>query len=256
MRLSLVRAIGILLVIVCESHAAEVPPATIAGLPTQTIADFAAGKIAEAIPREYEKYQDWGKTKRMTTGVDFKGHVWDPKIDRHKSEVNDGIWKHYRLTLVEPDKNLSVRIENLRSVDAGRIAFTLLLSGKVHGWAQARVFEEGVPLGTYTGEGDSLVDLAIDGEIAIETTPSSFISGIAIRPHVTTAQVKLDDFRLSRFGEIKGSLARELGKGMKDLIEDQLEGPKLVDKINHAIDKKQDKLKITPEKLLGLTTKK
>jgi hypothetical protein len=256
MRFRPLLAIIFLLAITIESRAADEPPATIAGLPTQTIADFVAGKIAEAIPRETEKYQDWGKTKQITTGVDFKGHVWDPKIDRRKSEVNDGIWKHYRVTLVEPDKNLAVRIDNLRSLDAGRIAFTLQATAKVHGWAQARVYEDGVPLGTYTAEGDSVVDMSIDGEIAVEAIPASFLAGVAIEPHVSAVRVKLDDFRLTRLGEIKGSLAHELGKGMKDLIEDELDGPKLADKLNHSIDKRRERLKITPEKLLGLSAKK
>jgi hypothetical protein len=235
---------------------ADDAPATVGGLPSETVANFVAGMIADAIPREYEKYQDWGNTKRITTGLDFKGHPWDPKIDRRKSEVNDGIWKHYRVTLVEPEKNLTVRIENLRNVNAGRIAFTLEVAAKLHGWAQARVYEDGVPLGTYTAEGDSVVDLSIDGEIGLQTTPSSFLTGIAIEPHVAAVRVKLDDFRLTRLGEIKGALAHELGKGMRDLIQDELDGPKLVDKLNHSIDKRRERLKITPEKLLGLTTKK
>ena len=113
--------------IVCESHAAESAAGDDrAGSRRRRSPNFAAGKIAEAIPREYEKYQDWGKTKQMTTGVDFKGHLWDPKIDRRKSEVNDGIWKHYRLTLVEPDKNLAVRIENCEAWTRPN-RFTLML---------------------------------------------------------------------------------------------------------------------------------
>jgi hypothetical protein len=255
MRVTPFLALLLILSAVVGTRAADVP-ATVGGLPSEAVANFVAGMIADAIPREYEKYKDWGNTKRITTGVDFRGHVWDPKIDRRKSEVNDGVWKHYRVTLVEPDKNLTVRVDNLRGLDAGRIAFTLEVTAKIHGWAQARVYEDGVPLGTYTAEGDSVVDLSIDGEIALETTPSSFLAGIAIEPHVTAVRVKLDDFRLTRLGEIKGSLAHELGKGMRDLIEDELDGPKLVDKLNHSIDKRRDKLKITPEKLLGLSSKK
>jgi hypothetical protein len=245
----------VLSAVVGTRAADDASPPTIGGLPSEAVANFVAGMIADAIPHEYEKYKDWGNTKRITTGLDFKGHPWDPKIDRRKSEVNDGIWKHYRVTLVEPEKNLTVRIDNLHSLDAGRIAFTLEVAAKLHGWAQARVYEDGVPLGTYTAEGDSVVDLSIDGDIALETTPSSFLAGIAIEPHVTAARVTLDDFRLTRLGEIKGPLAHELGKGMRDLIQDELDGPKLVEKLNHSIDKRRNKLKITPEKLLGLTSK-
>ena len=195
----------LVLSVVTGARAADAPP-TVGGLPSEAVARVVGGMIADAIPREYEKYKDWGNTKQITTGLEFKGHPWDPKIDRRKSEVNDGVWKHYRVTLVEPEKNLSVRVENLRSLDAGQVGFTLNVTAKVHGWAQARVFGDGVPLGTYTGEGDSMVNLTIDGEIALETTPSAFLTGVAIHPHVTAARVRLDDFRLTRIGEIKGVL--------------------------------------------------
>lgn len=239
------------LLVAAGTMAEDAPPATVGGFSSEAVANVVSKMIADAIPRDYEKYKDWGNTKRITTGLDFKGHPWDPKIDRRKSDVNDGIWKHYRVTLVEPDKNLVVRIDNLRSLEAGRIAFTLNVSAKVHGWAQARVFEDGIPLGTYTGEGDSVVNLSIDAEVGLETTPSSMLTGIVIEPYVTAARVKLDDFHLDRIGEIRGSLARELGDGLKRLIEDDLDGPKLADKLNHSIDKHREKLKITPEKLLG-----
>jgi hypothetical protein len=216
------------------------------------VAHIVSGMIADAIPRDYEKRQDWGKTKEITTGLEFKGHPWDPKIDRQETEVNDGVWKHYKVSLVDPNQNLTVNIEDLRSLEAGHIAFRLVVTAKVHGWAQARVYETGIPLGTYTAEGDSRVNLAIDSDIALETTPSSFLTGIAIKPHVSAAQVKLDEFHLTRFGELKGALAHDLGDGLKHLVEDELDGPKLVDKLNHALEKKQKKLVITPEKLLGL----
>jgi hypothetical protein len=257
MRSKLLIAGSFVLLVICSAGVAEVtPPTAVGGLPPEAVAKVVADMIADAIPREYEKYKDWGNTKRITTGLDFKGHPWDPKIDRRKSDVNDGVWKHYRVTLVEPEKNLAVRVDNLRSLDAGQVGFTLNITAKLHGWAQARVFGDGVSLGTYTGEGDSVVNLTIDGEIALETTPSSFLTGVAIHPHVTAARVKLDDFRLTRIGEIRGALAHDLGDGLKRLIEDELEGPKLVDKLNHSIDKHREKLKITPERLLGMTSKR
>jgi hypothetical protein len=243
------------MLIACTApSAADAPPVTVGRVATEAVAKGVADMIAEAIPREYEKYKNWGHTKRITTGVDFRGHLWDPKIDRRKSEVNDGLWTHYRVTLVEPEKNLAVRLENLRSLDAGQIAFTLNVTAKVQGWAQARVYKDGVPLGTYTAEGDSAVDLTIDGEIVLEATPSSFLTGIAIEPHVSAARVTLADFRLTRLGAIQGPLAEDLGDGLRHLVKDELEGPKLVDKLNHALDKRREKLKITPEKLLRLTT--
>ena len=87
------------------------------------------------VPREFKGSKDWGKTTRITSGVRSYGNFFDFNIHRKTSEVNDGVWKKYRLTLVEPEKNLTVRIDNLHSIDSGKHALTLFVAAKVHGWA-------------------------------------------------------------------------------------------------------------------------
>src|SRR4029077_5833790 len=121
-----------------------------------------------------------------------------------KSDVNHGVWKHYRVTLIEPDKNLVVQIQNLRSLEGGRIAFTLFVTARLHLWAQAKVYQDGIHLGALTAEGDTTVRLWLDSEVGIETVPASFLAGIAVRPHVDAARLKLDDFKLTRIGEVQG----------------------------------------------------
>ena len=198
--------------------------------------------IADAIPREYERKKDWGRTKEITTGLRSSGNFFKFDIHRTKCTVNDGVWKHYRATLVEPEKNLLVRIENLRSLEAGKIAFTLFVSTKLHGWGRAKVYESGVHLIALEAEADATVSLWLDCEIALETTPASFLTGVAVRPHVTKARMSLDEFRLTRISDVSGPVVRELGDGIKGLIQDELKGPKLAAKLNHSIDKRRDKL--------------
>jgi hypothetical protein len=216
-------------------------------------AQIVARLIADAIPREFERKKDWGRTTQITSGVRSSGNFFKFDIHRKKSMVNDGVWKHYRATMIEPEKNLRVRIDNLRSVAAGKIAFTLFATTRLHGWGRAKVYESGVHIIALEAESDAKVSLWLDCEIAIEAAPASFLTGIAVRPQITSARMQLDEFRLTRVSDVSGPIVRELGDGIKGLIEDELNGPKLAAKLNHSIEKRRDKLVFTPEMLLGAT---
>ncbi len=225
-------------------------PAATGGSPA-ALAQLVAGMIAEVIPREFDRSKDWGRTKRITTGLRSSGNFFEFDIHRKKSQVNHGVWKHYRAALVEPEKNLLVRIDNLRSLEAGKIAFTLFVSTKLHGWARAKVYEQGVHLIAFEAEADAKASLWLDCEIALEMAPASLLTGIAVRPQVTNARLSLDEFRLLRISDVSGPVVRELGDGLRHLIEDELNGPKLVKRLNRSIEKRRDRLVFTPEMLLG-----
>jgi hypothetical protein len=228
--------------------AASSPP----GVGPEVLAQIAAKIIAAEIPREYERKKDWGKTKEVTTGLRSSGNFFKFDIHRQKSEVNHGIWKHYRLTLVDPDKNLSVQIENLRTLESGRVALTLNVAAKVHGWARATVYDRGIHLIGLEAEGDTGIRLSLDAEIGLQSVKTdSILPGYAVDPVVTDARIKFDDFRLTRISDVRGTLAHELGIVLREAVEDELKGSKLADKINHSIDKHRDRLQLTPEMLLG-----
>jgi hypothetical protein len=222
------------------------------GMAPELVAQIAAKIIAAEIPREYERSKDWGHTKEVTTGLRSSGNFFKFDIHRQKSEVNHGVWKKYRLTLVDPDKNLDVHIDNLRTLETGRFALTLNIAAKVHGWARAKVYDRGVHLIALEAEGDTRIRLSLDAEIGIESVKTdSFLPGLAIDPIVTDARLKFDDFRLTRISDVRGTLAHELGIVLREAVEDELKGRKLADKINHSIDKRRDRLRLTPEMLLG-----
>ena len=226
-------------------------PAAATNVSPDATAQIVARMISEAIPRDYDRTKDWGRTKRITTGLRSSGNFFAFDVQRKKSEVNHGVWKHYRATLVEPEKNLLVRIDNLRSLAAGKIAFTLFVTSKLHGWGRAKVYDHGIHLIALEAEADAKVSLWLDCEITLEAAPASFLTGIAVRPQVTAARMSLDEFRLARVSDVSGPIVHELGDGLRHLIEDELNGPKLADKLNRSIQKRRDKLVFTPEMLLG-----
>lgn len=228
-----------------------------AGVAPELLSQAAAKIIAAEIPREFERKKDWGRTKEVTTGVRSSGNFFKFDIHRQTSEVNHGIWKHYRLTLVDSDKNLDVKIEGLRTLESGRVALTLNVAAKVHGWARAKVYDRGIHIVALEAEGDTNIRLSLDAEIGVESVKSdSFLPGYAIDPVVTAARLKFDDFRLTRISDVRGTLAHELGIVLREAVEDELKGQKLANKINHSINKHRDRLQLTPEMLLGNTAPK
>jgi hypothetical protein len=234
---------------------AESPIATSATNSAPSAVDLSrivAELIAEAIPREYERAEDWGQTKRITTGLRSSGNFFKFDIHRRKSEVRHGVWKKYRVTLLEPEKHLAVRIENLRHIEPGRTALTLTVVAKVHGWARAKVYERGIHLIALETEATTTVRLSIDAEISLRSIPSgSWLPGVAVRPVITDARLALDDFRMARISDLRGTLARELGDALRHVIEDEFTGPKLVAKLNRSIEKQSDRLQFSLEMPFG-----
>jgi hypothetical protein len=70
---------------------------------------------------------------------------------------------------------------------------------------------------------------------------------IEFRPKVTAAHVELVSFRVHRISQIGGPMAKHLGNGLRELLEDKLRDydDKLVEKINKQIEKQQSKLHIS-----------
>jgi hypothetical protein len=226
-------------------------------IPPNVISEVAAHIIAAEIPREYERSKDWGRTKEMTTGVRSSGNFFKFDVHRTRSQVNDGVWKKYKLTLVEPEKNLNVSIENVRTLEGGHFALTLNVTAKVHGWARIKVYESGVHIIAVEAEGDTNVKLSVGANIGVQSVmTSAYLPGIAVDPTVTDVRIKFKDFELRRISDVRGTLAHELGILLREAVEDELKGPKLAERINAAIRKHPERLQLTPEMLIGKVSAK
>ena len=230
---------------------------TASGLAPDVISEVAARIIAAEIPHEYERSKDWGRTKEVTTGLRSSGNFFKFDIHRKRSEVHDGVWKKYRLTLVEPEKNLVVSIENLRTLESGRIALTLNVAAKLHGWARIKVYESGVHIIAVEAEGDTTVKLSLDATIGVRTLlQDGYLPVVEIDPIVAGARLNFKEFELRRISNVRGAFAHEVGILLREAVEDELKGPKLAEKINASIKKHPERLRFSPEILAEKGAKK
>jgi hypothetical protein len=113
-----------------------------------------------------------------------------------------------------------------------------VLDGVCHGWAQARVYNRGLHVITLTTEGDAALTVRAEFNVTISATPANVFASLQLVPVATNVQVDVRDFKLTKFGELHGDLSRELGHGLKRIIEHELDGQKLALKVNRAIQKK------------------
>lgn len=216
----------------------------------QALAAMLSRLIENAIPLEYDKQKDWGATKEIPTGLRVEGHGFDVRLKKRKRAVNHGVWKHYKLRLVEPEQNLAIQLVALRPLTPGRMAFTLHGAARIDAWARAKVYQYGVHLIALETESDMRVRLAIDGEFGVQAGGSGAATTLAFVPVITAAQLSIDEFHLRRVSNADGPIVHELGDGVRRLVEEELNGPRLVEKLNRAIDKKRDRLTFQPVEVL------
>ncbi len=235
-------------VMVGVAIAAE-PPAIESSLPVnESLSSLAQRIVLENLPKEFVDQRDWGHTTRVINGLHFNSDGDRLKIEKHTKEVKDGIWKQYRIDLIDPEHQLQIRIADLRQIDSSHHAFAVLLSAKLHTEGRWEQWKDGIKLLNVNAEADSRIEARLDCEMAIDWKPAGVLGQFTVEPKVTGARLDLVDFDLKKVSKIEGHLAHELGERLKDTLAKKLhaEEPKLIEKLNRAIAKRQDRLKFSP----------
>ena len=113
--------------------------------------------IEDAIPLEYDKQKDWGATTRDPRRHAHRRERLPRTLDKRKRTVNHGVWKHYKLRLIEPEQNLAVELADLRPIAPGRVAFTLHSRRQARRLGAGKVYQYGVHLIALEMESDMRV---------------------------------------------------------------------------------------------------
>jgi len=167
-------------------------------------------------------------------------------------DVNDGTWTRYRVTPLNPDKHLEVRVEKIEPLDGNKVRLELSASAKLRVFGRLSQWERGVQLVSLSAEADTVVRVQGTVEVALKLDPTKLPPDVYLEPTVTKADVKIADFDLRRVGQLDGPLIRSLSDDARDVIEAELKErrPKLVASLNKKLAKKQDKLKFSLSELL------
>jgi hypothetical protein len=202
--------------------------------------------ILNELKDKYEDDKNWGHQREALRGFRVRGSVIRPRFEKRTKPVNDGFWQRYVVTVVEPEQQLRVGLDNLRLVENGRIAFTLRLSARLRGDANVEQWERGVKLFGTSGQGDAIVSATIDCDVGIRFEPGKLTSDVLLDPHVGAIHLDLVDLDVKRLSHFGGKMAHEIGDSFTPMVARQLkrrEG-KIADKANASIAKHRDRLRL------------
>ena len=211
-----------------------------------------AEMILERLPNSYVNEKEWGKTKEVFDGVRLRREGWKLETERKWKRVNDGVWKRYELDLPKDKSAIDLTIDNLELGANNVCQVSLICESPVDAFARVSVWERGVQIVSINADADARVRVRIQAEVAVQLDISRLPPDIVLHPRVISAEVELVSYRLNRVSQLHGPLAKHLGNGLRELIEDRVAdaNDSLVGKLNRQIDKKRDRLRLSLTKSL------
>jgi hypothetical protein len=203
--------------------------------------------VVDNLPGDYEDTKKWGQTRKRWDGLHIRIDGLKVDTKRRWKTVNHGTWQRYRVTLVDPEEHLRVRVVHLHRVGPGKIGFDLLLDARLNVWGRLQEWNNGLRLFSLSGEAQADVELQLGVELATTIDPTRFPPDVLLQPKVDSARIDVRSFRLKRISKADGPLVRELGDSLENVVRKKLaeKNVKLAAKINRQIDKKKDDLRLS-----------
>ena len=208
---------------------------------------LATSIVRDQIPEQYVDTRKWGQTKKVFDGWHVKADGLKVYTKRKWKDANHGVWKRYRITQIQPEKNIVVRINNIRELNEGRVAFTVELTSRVNAYARLQNWRRGIRLASISVDANADILLTADCVLGTKLDPSHLPPDVILQPEITDANLTLRRFEVDRISKVGGDVAEELGRGLRKVLENQIERkrPKIVNKINAKIAKSEDKLRFS-----------
>lgn len=240
-----------------------VPPAEIgsADSTTVTVNDGLQTLITEVgravIPDDYQDNKQWGKTKSVVSGLYVKREGLSLKTHRQRKPVNHGTWTRYRIQMIDPAHLFHVRLQNVRTLENGRLAFDILCDARLQIFGRMSQWQWGVQLISLSAEAVSDVQLTMTCDVATHLDLTSLPPDVVVDPAVRTANLQIREFHLQRLSRLDGPLVRQLSASVREVLEREIERrqDKLVQRINHQLDKRRDRFHLSLNKTLSKTFK-
>lgn len=203
--------------------------------------------VREHLPHRYEDTKQWGKTKEVFAGLKVRVDGWQVKTKRRKRTVNHGTWKLYRIELVDPDRTLQVQIDKIAPDGNGRVGIDARCQANLRVFGRISQWELGVQLASFSIDSTARVQLLVHGDVGLKLDGSKLPPDVVLDPKVTWADIQLLDFRVHKISDLQGPLVRELGKGLREVLEDKLAEKRhqLPEKMNRQIEKNKSKLRLS-----------
>ncbi|TWU40902.1 hypothetical protein [Novipirellula artificiosorum] len=208
------------------------------------------------LPPKYEGDKGWGETRKVWAGVHTRLDGFKIKTHRRYREQEHGRWVRYEIML-PPSGSPHAAKTTVHSVTRTQQELWHIEStSEVLMTFNARIqrWNYGVKWYSVTVSGKMRVRLRLGATIGFHADYLEVPPALVIDPRVDTAELKMASFEVERVSHIGGDAAEAWGEVMQELIVERFieaQNDRIVAKLNHAIDKHRDDLRLSWPKLLG-----
>ena len=208
--------------------------------------EFLRGTILLLIPETTIDEDNWGRTKRIQSGLNVRLDGLQVRTSRRWKEAKHGEWKRAVVTLLDPTEQFELRVETVPQEDASTSLYRVHAKARIRVQGRQQRWNKGVKL--YSISGDAIADVAMSADIKLKPTviTSDGSGRLRILPSIQAASIRLMGFRLQQVGHAKGALVREFGRSLKSMVKRMVarKSNKLTAKINAKIQKKPERFEI------------
>jgi hypothetical protein len=209
----------------------------------------------DAIPRDFEKRDGWGRQAGIVTGVRVRQQNGLPRLSKRTKLVNHGMWRRYRIALHNPAEKLRFSIHDVHAGENGGLTFKFLVSARVRCTAESEFWNYGLRTGSTIIQADATVRIAAPFSVSgHETSPDKkgWFVEIEFVPEVDRVRIELDDFDVRRLGQLRGDLPDGLGDTAQGLLAKVLKSQedKVTRRIRRELDERDARLNLTLPRVL------
>lgn len=217
------------------------------GARTPELDQYVRWLVLKNLPPAYEDNRKWGLQKEVYDGFRFRREGLKIETERKYRTVKHGTWSRYYVQLIDPANKLVLHVSRLEPIADDRIAVEITLEAPLQAFGRISQWQHNVQLISLSTNADATVRVWVQAEISIRTNPLVFPPEVQFAPTVKDAKVQLIAFEVHRISQVSGPLAEQLGKGIRNVVDDRLEdySDKLVSKMNQQLVKQQEKLKVS-----------
>lgn len=203
--------------------------------------------VLDHMPHSYTRDKDWGKQSERWDGLHIRREGWKIETKRRKKKVNHGTWRRYSATLIDPNKQFSVAVTNIRQAKDDKLAFDVSFVSWLKLDARQSQWIKGVQLYSLSAEGKAKVRLVVNMELDILLDPTNLPPDLVLRPKASAADLIVDEFRIDRVSKLGGEFAQQVTRLSRSALDEEIakKEHKLVEKINKELEKKPERLRLS-----------
>ena len=208
--------------------------------------EFLRATILLLVPHSVVDEDDWGRTKRIQSGLNVRLDGAQLRTSRRWKDANHGKWKWAEITLLDPAERFELQVGIIPQEDATVTVYRVQAKARVQIEGRQQRWVNGVKVYSVSGEAIADVSFSADVDLQRSVVKSEGSGRLRILPSIKSASVRLNGFRLQRVGHSKGAVVREFGRSLNSVARRLVahQRHEIAAKLNSKIQKEPERFEI------------